>query len=234
MWGDQFWGLGARSCLGRAPGGLNYCCNIDEYKWFWCWGICWPSCWGDFEPVNCYDGVHPNTDLLRCRWDTDQTPNGWVSDTDISENDCCFSDLPAHASTEILETGTCVDYSVVLTTLLRMSGYKADEVYSTRSDCPGDSGHCFNLIKFPSDSKYTLVDTVGNCAGYHPMKLPRCNGCYYWNYENCANDNGRVSCPERSDVWGAEWSGETRTCLNKADDLEWCANTSACLKGILR
>jgi hypothetical protein len=226
---DTHAGLGPKSCLGRAPGGMNYCCNIDDCD-CWCRGICWPSCWGGFHPVNCYDEVHPNTNLLRCRWDNDQTPNGWVPDTDISANDCCFSDLPSHVSTEILSTRTCVDYSVVLTTLLRLSGYKSDEVYSTRSGCPGDIGHCFNLIKFPGDSRYTLVDTVGNCGnGYNPMKLPRCNGCYYWNYENCANDNGRVSCPERSDVWGAEWSGETRTCLNRADDLESCANTSACL-----
>ena len=202
---DTFWGLGLESCIGRAPAGLNYCCNIDEYEWTWCWGICWPDCWGGFEPVNCGDGVHANTALLRCRWHSDWTPDGWTSDTDIGANSCCFSHLPAHVSTEVLSTGTCVDYSVVLTTLLRMSGYEADEVYTTGSACP-DGAHSFNLIRFPGDSNYTLVDTVGNCNGYHPMALPGCNDCYYCSYisDVCANDNGQVDCPPRTEVWGCE------------------------------
>jgi parallel beta-helix repeat protein len=174
---DTIWGVRGDSCLGRAPGtpgtsgDLNYCCNIDKYKWTWCWGICWPECWGNFEPVNCYDGVHANTDLLRCTWDPGRIPDGWTSDTDLGANSCCFAHLPAHVSTEILSTGTCVDYSVVLTTLLRMSGYKQDEVYTTISAGP-ENPHSFNLIRFPGDSNYTLVDTVGNCDGYHPMALP--------------------------------------------------------------
>jgi hypothetical protein len=208
---DTIWGVRGDSCLGRAPGtpgtsgDLNYCCNIDKYKWTWCWGICWPECWGNFEPVNCYDGVHANTDLLRCTWDPGRIPDGWTSDTDLGANSCCFAHLPAHVSTEILSTGTCVDYSVVLTTLLRMSGYKQDEVYTTISAGP-ENPHSFNLIRFPGDSNYTLVDTVGNCDGYHPMALPGCNDCYYCSYTRdcCANDNGQVDCPLRTEVWGCE------------------------------
>ena len=183
---DTGWHGFGFGCLGHTW--TEKCCR--ESHWW-----CIPS------PVCCYDGVHANTALLKCKEEVG-TPSGWASDTDLGANGCCFSDLPVHASTEILSTGTCVDYSVALTTLLRLSGYKNDEVYSTRSDCPGDSGHAFNLIRFPGDSKYTLVDTVENCNGYHPMGLPSCNGCYYWDYENCANDMGRVSCPAKSDVWG--------------------------------
>ncbi len=175
-------------CLGEAWN--EDCCRLSHQGWC------------RHGPISCYDGVHPNTVFLSCKQEVG-TPLGWASDLVLSLNGCCFSDLPAHASlSSFLSTGTCVDYSVVLTTLLRMSGYTYDEVYSARSDCPGDAGHAFNLIRFPGDSKYTLVDTVGNCNGYHPMSLPGCNGCYYWEYENCANDNGRVDCPAKSDVWG--------------------------------
>ncbi|MFO7966122.1 MAG: PKD domain-containing protein, partial [Archaeoglobaceae archaeon] len=168
-------------------------------------------------PLNCYDGIHPNTDLLRCKW-KGYNPRGWTSDTDIGSNSCCFSDLPAHASMQYLDTGTCVDYSVVLTTLLRMSGYEDHEVYSTRSDCPGDSGHAFNLIKLPGDSKYTLIDNVGNCNGYRPGNTPGCNDCYYCQFEKCSNDNGKGTCPSKCDVFGCSGGSTSSFTLTNAVD----------------
>lgn len=38
--------------------------------------------------------------------------------------------LPAHASLNYVKTGTCVDYSVAATTLLRKAGYYKNEVYT--------------------------------------------------------------------------------------------------------
>jgi len=84
----------------------------------------------------------------------------WVSDEDMSKNSCNLITLPAHASLNILKTGTCEDYSVALTTLLRKAGYSKVEVMSVNG-----FNHVFNLVKFPGDDKYTFVDTTENGRG---------------------------------------------------------------------
>jgi len=119
----------------------------------------------------------------------------------MTENSCLFSDLPAHASILTLKTGTCVDYSVALTTLLRMVGYSKDEVYSV-----GAPGHEYNLVKFPEHLRWRIVDTVGNSPypfrnihwTYRNRSISHCD--YY--AEECMNDNGVVSCPSKFEVEG--------------------------------
>lgn len=137
-----------------------------------------------------------NAASMKCQGDVG-IPRGWLSDTKIEDNSCIFSDLPAHVSMDIIHTGTCVDYSVALTTLLRMLGYKKNEIYSSTGP-----GHMYNLIKFPGDSKWTFVDTTGNAASpYVPGKLP---GSYpYCSLDgSCKNDAGATSCPNLANIYG--------------------------------
>lgn len=120
----------------------------------------------------------------------------------MSRNSCLFSDLPAHVNIFVLNTGTCVDYSISLTTLLRYVGYKKDEVYSVGAPC-----HEYNLVKFPGDSLWTIVDTVNNHPSpinynwHWPCLGQDTNHCEYLDNE-CSNDNGQVSCPRKSEVKG--------------------------------
>ncbi len=66
------------------------------------------------------------------------------------------------------KTGVCADYATAVTTLLRKAGYAQEEVASF---C--DGAHCYNLVKFPGDAKWTVVDTTGNnhdvVLGYTPQ-----------------------------------------------------------------
>ncbi|MEA1924487.1 MAG: thrombospondin type 3 repeat-containing protein [Candidatus Altiarchaeota archaeon] len=147
---------------------------------------------------------------LTCEGYVSNYPDGWESDTNLGDNTCRFSDLPPHVSMNIIQTGTCVDYSTVLTTLLRLSGYGEDEVYST--DGPG---HAFNLVKFPGDKDYHFIDTVGNIIGYTPGGRPQTsydysdtNGCKYCEYDGepgdhkSQNDMGKFDNPGVADVIG--------------------------------
>lgn len=84
----------------------------------------------------------------------------WKSDTDYTKNNDSFADVPAHASINLLSTGTCVDYSFALTTILRKLGYNKDDALSVSGD-----KHAYNLVRFPGVMKWSYVDTVGNRAG---------------------------------------------------------------------
>jgi len=144
-------------------------------------------------------GYNNNVQQLQCRGSVGQ-PIGWASDTDMSKNSCIFSDIPAHVSMKVIQTGTCVDYSVSLTTLLRLVGYKSSEVYSVGAPC-----HEYNLVKFPGDSKWTIIDTVGNSLALGDTWSWQCEGkvthCDFQSGE-CSNDLGQVTCPSKSEVKG--------------------------------
>lgn len=86
----------------------------------------------------------------------------WKNDTDYNQNHCHYHDLPAHASLYIVETGTCVDYSVAVTTMFRKAGYPKDEVYSYIMVTDADGSHAANLIKHAGD--YWVVDNNDNEA----------------------------------------------------------------------
>jgi len=122
----------------------------------------------------------------------------WNSDSDMSENNIALDDVPTHVSVNLLSTGTCVDYTFGLTTLLRKADYKADEVYSVET-----KDHAFTLVKLDGDRKYTAVDTTGNnyaiVIGGKPQGYDYCN-----EMQHCYNDVGEFSCPSLTEVYGCE------------------------------
>ncbi|MBN1169668.1 PKD domain-containing protein [Candidatus Micrarchaeota archaeon] len=147
---------------------------------------------------------------LWCYW-TDwglfgKTPkNGWYhSDTNPESNNNALADIPAHASVNTMNTGTCVDYSFVVTTALRKAGFGKNEIMSIRTP-----GHLYNIVWLPGDSKYSFIDTVGNNGGdfftgpgwewKSGGKLV--NHCSYES-NRCSNDGGMKSCPAKSQVYG--------------------------------
>jgi hypothetical protein len=83
--------------------------------------------------------------------------NSWNSDTDMSENSCYFDYVPAHVTLNYIRSGTCADYSILATTLVRLAGYEKDEIFSAENEI-----HLYNIIKLPFDDKFTFFDTVGN------------------------------------------------------------------------
>ncbi|MDH7593808.1 MAG: CARDB domain-containing protein, partial [Methanomicrobiales archaeon] len=137
----------------------------------------------------------------------------WKSDTDFRRNSDSWADVPAHASINRLSTGTCVDYSFALTTILRKLGYSHDDVFSVNGD-----GHGYNLVRFPGESKFHYVDTVGNRggeifggSGYPPVYSGGRMVAWY-DYcrnmdEGCSNDYYAEStshCPLNDQIYSCE------------------------------
>jgi len=136
-------------------------------------------------------------DRLPCQGIVSMFPRGWKSDTNINENSCYFSDLPAHVNYGILKTGVCTDYSVSVTTVLRAIGYTKDEVFTVIGP-----EHAYNLVKFPGMKKYTVIDTTGNKGeNWRPGQNPT-NWYPHCEYKICMNDNGYFNCPPQSEVEG--------------------------------
>jgi len=134
---------------------------------------------------------------LPCQGIVSKFPRSWKSDTNIDENSCYFSDLPAHVNYGILKTGVCVDYSVSVTTALRAVGYTKDEVFTVIGP-----GHAYNLVKFPGMKNYTVIDTTGN-NGYNWRPGQNPNNWYdHCNISKCMNDNGYLSCPKKEEIEG--------------------------------
>jgi hypothetical protein len=130
--------------------------------------------------------------------------DGWYgSDTNPESNNNALADFPAHATVNVMNTGTCVDYSFVVTTSLRKAGFNKNEIMSMRTP-----GHLYNVVWLPGDTKYSFIDTVGNNGGDFftgPGWDWESNGhrdhCGY-NSDKCSNDNGMKNCPSKSNVWG--------------------------------
>lgn len=192
--------------------------------YFWQEGCCMniSGFCGDAEPFTCdttRNSAPPNPSkngvLLECITNYNelesppQYPRAWKDNQDWTKNSCYFSDLPASVSLMELKTGQCVDYSVMATTLLRIAGYKEDEVYTLLGP-----RHAFNLIKFPGDDNYIIFDTTGNAGAFDVGGLSYSAGpyCSYIINPNsadsairnfiCTNDNGGHSCPPRTQVKG--------------------------------
>jgi len=167
-------------------------------------------CLQDLGKCRCiYHEYTKNVEALPCTTYVSDSPVGWSSDAAMNKNSCFFSDLSAHMSilgdegiiTEAsgINTGTCCDYANSLATMLRIVGYKPDEVYANTGP-----GHCYNLVKFPQDDRFHVIDTVGNCHKswnnynnpYIPYNIPDCvEGYPYCSYFNCRNDKGTFPCP---------------------------------------
>lgn len=187
---DYFW---PEVCCSNIPFCLTECCPEDL-------GKC--RCMYHIYTRNAY--------ALPCHNYTSFSPRGWKEDTAMNRNSCKLSDLSAHMSVlgdkgivtnaQGLNTGTCCDYANALTTALRIIGYKPNEVYSITGP-----GHCYNLVKFPKEPKWNIVDSHGNLLENPFVKggLPGSyyNYCGFYNM-TCRNDNGLYECPIREEIYG--------------------------------
>jgi len=136
---------------------------------------------------------------VKCSNTPDNNPNGyWASDTKLELNEIALFDAPAHSSLETLKTGTCVDYSVVATTLLRKIGFSSENILTVEA-----TNHAYNLIKFDLDKEWTIFDMTGNNEGLSIGRVPT-GYDYCENIINCYNDNGKVPCPSNKEIIGCE------------------------------
>ena len=137
---------------------------------------------------------------LKCSNTWLNNPNGkWISDAALDKNEIALFDAPAHVTTGILKSGTCSDYSIALTTLLRKSDFSDKEIYTVEY-----FDHVANIIKFENDAKYHIIDTTGNneiphVPGGIPPGYNYCKGKI-----NCFNDNGKKRCPPNKMIVGCE------------------------------
>jgi parallel beta-helix repeat protein len=156
-------------------------------------------------------------------------PGYWDSDTDYTLNSDSFADVPPHASINRLSTGTCVDYSFALTTLLRKAGYSKDDILSV-----GGVGHTYNLLRFPGESKWHYVDTVGNTGGgvyggpgfENPSDL-----CCKGTPTSCSELTEQGPCESTGCTWsGGACSGtpEEGSCGRAFSDKMGCRRTDGC------
>jgi len=174
------------------------------------------SCEGD-------GGAHPDFQMggHRCEYNEFIVKWGkaghWSSDSDFHANSDSVVDVPAHASIDRLSTGTCVDYSFALTTMLRKLGYSKDDVFSVNGE-----GHGYNLVRFPGEAKFHYVDTVGNRgnevlggAGFIPIVNQSAPGkpkLAWYDYcrkldDGCSNDEYGQStgrCPSNDNIYSCE------------------------------
>ncbi len=145
----------------------------------------------------------PNSDIqfdfLNCQLRNGKRIRGWWnSDDDMNKNNIALSDIPTHASIDLLSTGTCVDYAFGLSTSLRKAGYSVKEVYAVES-----YDHAYNLVKLAGDDKYTIVDTTGNgyafVLGGKPIGYDYCG-----KIDKCYSDRGREKCPDLDGIFTCE------------------------------
>ncbi|MEW6035982.1 MAG: PKD domain-containing protein [Candidatus Micrarchaeota archaeon] len=161
----------------------------------------WPASNIKFSELRCvYTLVKP---LIGSNYKVPK--DGWYgSDSDPKANNNAMLTTPTHSSINVMNTGTCVDYSLAVTTALRKAGYKKNEVPSMEAP-----GHMYNLVYLPGESKYSLVDTVGNRGGefftgggwgwkYKGVDTDHCS----YKADRCGNDLGFWTCPGKGEVTG--------------------------------
>jgi len=184
-----------------------------------------PAAWEMGTSASCKGdgGAHPDFHMggHRCEYYSFIVDWGkaghWSSDTDWRANSDSVVDVPAHASILRLSTGTCVDYSFAVTTILRKLGYSRDEVFSVNGE-----GHGYNLVRFPGDVKYHYVDTVGNRgnevlggSGFIPIVNQSAPGkpkLAWYDYcrkldAGCSNDyysQSTGNCPSNNNIFSCE------------------------------
>jgi hypothetical protein len=133
---------------------------------------------------------------LPCQGYVSTSSEGWKSDIAMHANTCMFADLPAYASMDLINTGTCVDYANSLTTMLRIAGYAPDEVYAVTVP-----NHQVVLVKFPDSPKFNIIEVTGNWkTPYTPFGISGFPGFPYCSFIACRNDAGMAPCP--GNVWG--------------------------------
>jgi hypothetical protein len=123
-------------------------------------------------------------------------------------------------------TGICHDYALAVTTLLRKDGY-------SQADAGGycDGAHCYNVVRFPGDSKWNVVDTDqgqhwGTTWEYGKLQsgYPYChtmdeNSIFY----NMGNYYTGV-IPDINAYWNTVTSGQTYAYQHKTPFLPKCEN----------
>jgi parallel beta-helix repeat protein len=175
-----------------------------------------PAAWEMGTPDSCAgpDGETPDFQMggHRCEY-TDAWIFGnygrdgyWNNDFNYASNSDSVLDAPTHASINRLSTGTCVDYSFAVTTMLRKAGYAADDVLSVQG-----VGHGYNLVRFPGEAMWHYVDTVGNRGGEVFGGADWPHPWFAW-YDYCDNMTGGCSndvhtqstshCPPDSAIFG--------------------------------
>lgn len=124
----------------------------------------------------------------------------WNSDEDMSQNNCGAYDAPAHVSINEYSTGTCRDYAIALTTMLRKAGFGKDDVLTVSGN-----GHGYNLLRLPRFNRFYYVDDVGNTGG--GIKHNPATGYDYCRNmsHGCANDfyaSSTDNCPGNVEIHG--------------------------------
>ena len=161
------------SCNGKTEGAIGYTKYCSEENKNKC------SCIGS-KVHNPYLPLEYNE--LECRPKDQQENNQlWITDGPQwkTKNSCGFETIPAASSLLVLGTGTCQDYSFAATTLLRMSGFKKDEIYSV-----SNSGHAYNIVKKPGEKEFTIFDTTGNSPPFFGFENPPKEYCEIVGYIN--------------------------------------------------
>ncbi len=179
----------------------EFCCsnndNLCSKKTKFQAGDPWPQSNIKMNALYCY---YTHYDIFFDSWN-EPKKGWWTSDSNPSGNNNAAVDAPAHSSVNIMNTGSCVDYSFVVTTALRKSGFTANEIMSVRAP-----GHLYNAVWLPGDDMYTFIDTVGNTGGdffsgqgwkWSGNKTNHCS------YDACSNDLGMITCPKK----GTEMAG---------------------------
>jgi hypothetical protein len=133
-------------------------------------------------------------------------------------------------------TGICHDYALALTTLLRKDGYAQDDVGSY---C--DGGHCYNVVRFPGDTKWHLVDTdltQDGGAAWQYGKLqtgyPYChtldeNSIFYnmTDYYGSTSLSYTGAIPDINAYWTTVNNGQTYSYQKKTPFLPQCKNAGS-------
>jgi hypothetical protein len=133
-------------------------------------------------------------------------------------------------------TGICHDYALALTTLLRKDGYAQDDVGSY---C--DGGHCYNVVRFPGDTKWHLVDTdltqdSGEAWQYGKIQsgYPYCHtldetSIFYnmTDYYSSSNLSYTGAIPDINAYWTTVNNGQTYTYQKKTPFMPQCKNAGS-------
>jgi len=146
------------------------------------------------------------------------TFNEYIQGLGCAEGSLCkIRDLPALLTSELLNTGTCVDWAFLTTTLLRKTGYhfgggsRGDVILYATSQ-----GHRFNLVWMDQFGKWVVLD-YGRLY-FDPKNAWYDNYCgnhdsLWWRYlvplsfKQCGHENDDYSCDRdwmRDNVLGCD------------------------------
>jgi len=111
--------------------------------------------------------------------------------------------------------GVCRDYSLATATLLRKDGYPQNDIGNY---C--DGAHCYNVIRFPGDAKWHIVDTTGNdfdvtLGGLPGSGYPYCKNlnesrwCYFVDKPGFGDDYHTYAIPDVDAYWSTVGGGGT-------------------------